>query len=111
MSTTTPQATWYLLLYDVVPDYLERRVPLREEHLRLLREAHARGELVLAGAHDDPADDTYDGAALVFKTSDRAVVQRFVDADPYVKNGVVTRSRIRRWNVVIGVGYGAPTTP
>ena len=93
---------WYLLLYDVVPDYLERRVPLRGEHLRLVREAHARGELVLAGPHADPTDDTFDGAVLVFKTSDRAVVQRFTDADPYVRNGIVTRSRIRRWNVVIG---------
>lgn len=93
---------WYLLLYDVVPDYRERRAPLRDAHLGLVREAHARGELVLAGAHQDPADETFDGAVLVFKTSDRAVVQRFVDADPYVKNGLVTRSRIRRWNVVVG---------
>ncbi len=93
---------WYLLLYDVVPDYLERRAPLRDQHLRLVREAHARGELVLAGAHSDPTADAIDGAVLVFKTTDRAVVQRFVDADPYVKHGLVTRSRIRRWNVVIG---------
>ena len=35
----------YLLLYDVVADYLERRAPLRDEHLRLARESHARGEL------------------------------------------------------------------
>jgi uncharacterized protein YciI len=95
-------SAWYLLLYDYVPDYLERRVPLRGEHLRLIREAHARGELVLAGPHDDPTDDTFDGGVLVFKTSDRAVVQRFADADPYTRNGLVTRSRIRRWHVVIG---------
>jgi uncharacterized protein len=93
---------WYLLLYDVVPDYIERRGPLRDAHLRLVREAHARGEIVLAGAHDDPTDDAVDGAVLVFKTSDRATVQRFVDADPYVTNGLVTRTRIRRWNVVVG---------
>jgi hypothetical protein len=92
----------HLLLYDFVPDYLERRAPLREEHLGLIREAHARGELALAGAHDDPVDGAFDGAVLVFQTSDRQVVQRFVDADPYVKNGVVTRSRIRRWNMVVG---------
>ncbi|MGE5182497.1 MAG: YciI-like protein [Acidobacteriota bacterium] len=93
---------WYLLLYDVVPDYLERRVPLREQHLRLVREAHARGELVLAGAHGDRTDGTLDGAVLVFTTSDPAIVQAFADADPYVKNGLVTRARIRRWNVVVG---------
>jgi uncharacterized protein YciI len=93
---------WYLLLYDVVPDYLERRAPLRKEHLRLIHEAHARGELVMAGPHDDPTDGTFDGGVLVFKTSDRAVVERFADADPYVKHGVVTRRRIRRWNLVVG---------
>ena len=91
----------YLLLYDLVPDYIERRVPLRDEHLRRVREAHARGEIVLAGPHDDPTDGGFDGAVLVFATNDRALVQRFVDADPYVKNGVVTRARIRRWNVVV----------
>ena len=95
-------SAWSLLLYDVVPDYLDRRVPLREEHLRLVREAHARGELVMGGAHDDPADGAFDGVVLVFKTADREVLQRFADADPYVKNGVVTRARIRRWNVVVG---------
>jgi uncharacterized protein YciI len=95
-------SAWYLLLYDVVPDYLERRVPLRPEHLRLVRAAHARGELVMAGAHDDPTNDTFDGVVFVFKTSDRATVQQFADADPYVKNGLITRTRIRRWNVVVG---------
>jgi uncharacterized protein YciI len=95
-------SAWYLLLYDYVPDYLERRVPLREEHLRLIREAHARGEIVLAGAHDDPTDDAFDGGVLVFKTNDRAVVERYADADPYVINGLVTRRRIRRWHVVVG---------
>jgi len=92
---------WYLLLYDVVPDYLERRVPLREAHLRLIREAHARGEIVLAGAYDDPTDGTFDGGVLVFKTSDPAVVHRFADADPYVQHGLVTRRRVRHWNVVV----------
>ena len=89
---------YLLLFYDVVDDYLERRVPLREEHLGLARAAHERGELVMAGAFDDPAD----GAVLVFATEDPAVVEKFVAADPYVREGLVKRHRIRRWNVVIG---------
>ena len=95
-------SAWYLLLYDFVPDYVERRVPLRGAHLEHVRAAHARGEIVIAGAHDDPTTDAFDGAVLAFKVSDPEVVQQFVDADPYVKNGLVTRSRIRRWNVVVG---------
>jgi uncharacterized protein YciI len=93
-------AMYLVLFYDLVDDYLGRRVPLRPEHLELARAAHERGELAIAGALDDPADQ----ALLVFATEDPSVVQRFVDADPYVREGLVTSLRIRKWNVVIGPG-------
>lgn len=86
------------LLYELAGDYLDRRPPLRDEHLGLARAAHERGELALAGAFDGPTDR----ALLVWATEDEAVVRRFVDADPYVAQGLVTRWEIRRWNVVIG---------
>jgi uncharacterized protein YciI len=94
----------YLLLYDVVEDYLERRAALRDEHLRLANESHARGELELAGAHADPKDDSIDGAVLVFTTDDPRVPEKFAEADPYVINHLVTRWRVRRWNTVVGAG-------
>jgi len=90
----------YLLFYDVVPDYLERRAPLRAEHLALVRAAHDRGELVLAGALADPAD----GAVLVFRGDSPAAAEAFAAADPYVRNGLVTRWRVRKWATVIGDG-------
>ncbi len=89
---------YFLLSYDYVENAVERRAPFREAHLKLAREANARGELVLAGAFAEPVD----GAALVFRTDDRSVVERFVAADPYVKGGVVRGWRIRPWTVVIG---------
>lgn len=89
---------FWVLLYEVVDDYVERRAPLRSEHLSLAAAAHERNELVLAGALDDPAD----GAILVFRADDVAVVEEFVHADPYVQNGLVTSWRIRKWNVVVG---------
>jgi hypothetical protein len=88
---------WYLLIYDVVPDYLERRGMYRTEHLELARAAHERGELVLAGAFSEPAD----GAVLVWNTADQTPIEHFVASDPYVKNGLVTKWRIRPWNEVI----------
>jgi uncharacterized protein len=89
---------YYLLLYDVVDDYLERRTAHRAEHLALARAAHHRGELTHAGAFANPAD----GAALVFHADDDSVVRRFVDADPYVREGLVKSWRIREWTIVIG---------
>ena len=86
------------LVYTLVDDYIERRASLRDEHLALARAAADAGDLLLAGAFDAPADR----ALLVWATDDEAVVRRFVDADPYVANGLVTGWEIRRWNVVVG---------
>jgi len=89
---------YYLLFYDVVDDFLQRRRPLRQEHLELAREANERGELVLAGAYADPPD----GAALVFRADDDSVVRDFVARDPYVSEGLVEKWSIRQWTVVVG---------
>ena len=88
----------YLLFYDVDPDYVERRAPLRAAHLAYARQAVERGELVLGGALDDPVD----GAVLLFKAESRAVAEDFARADPYVVNGLVTAWRVREWTTVVG---------
>src|SRR3954470_1387472 len=94
----------HLILYDVVPDYVERRAPYRAEHLALAQAAHARGELVLAGALADPVD----GAVLVFRGDSPAAAEAFARADPYIRHGLVTRWRVRAWNAVIGDGITPP---
>ena len=88
----------WLLMYDYVEDILERRAPHRESHLGLAAAAHARGELLLAGAVGDPVD----GAVFVFVGVDQGAAEQFVEADPYVENDLVTSWRIRPWNVVVG---------
>jgi uncharacterized protein len=89
---------YYVLRYDLVDDYLERRAALRDEHLGLARAAFEQGELLLAGALADPPDQ----ALLVFSAPDRSVAEAFARADPYVANGLVTRWEVREWTVVIG---------
>ena len=88
----------YLLIYDVVPDYVQRRAPLRAEHLALGRAAVDRGELVLGGALDDPPD----GAVLLFRGDSPAAAEEFAAADPYVRHGLVTHWRVRKWVTVVG---------
>jgi uncharacterized protein YciI len=88
----------YLLIYDVVEDYLERRVPLRAAHIAHARAAVARGEMVLGGALANPPD----GAVLLFRGDSPAAAEAFAAADPYVVNGLVTRWRVREWTTVVG---------
>ena len=95
-------AVHWILFYDLADDYLERRAPLREEHLGLARAAQERGDLVLAGALAEPADR----ALLVFRGETAAVAEAFARADPYVGDGLVTSWQVRPWTVVIG-GEGA----
>jgi uncharacterized protein len=87
----------YLLIYHVIEDYVARRAPFREEHLRLAREAQSRGELILGGALADPVDM----ALLVFRAKDASAAEAFVQNDPYVKNGLIKKWEIRPWTVVI----------
>lgn len=88
---------FYLLIYDVVDDYLERRVPFREEHLRLARQYAQQGWLLLGGALADPVDQ----AMLVFEVDSISLIEDFVAKDPYVRHGLVSSHRIRRWIVAI----------
>jgi uncharacterized protein len=89
---------YYALIYHLVNDYVERRAPLRTSHLALAKEAHARGELLLAGAFADPVDT----ALLIFHAGDKTVAESFAMNDPYVLNGLVKNWEVRAWNVVIG---------
>ncbi len=91
---------YYILFYEYVEDILARRAPYRSAHLAAAQAAHARGELVMAGALAEPVDR----AVLVFKVDDPQIIEAFVRADPYVLNGLVTAWQIRPWTVVIGGG-------
>jgi uncharacterized protein YciI len=91
---------YFALIYDVVPDFVDRRLEFRQDHLQFVREAHERGELPMAGALGDPPD----GALLVFRAPSAAAAEAFAKRDPYVINGLVTRWRVRPWNVVTVAG-------
>jgi uncharacterized protein YciI len=88
---------YYILFYKTVDNYVERRAPYREEHLKYATAAHQRGELLMAGALAEPVDS----AVLVFKGDGAKVAQDFAKEDPYVKNGLITEWQVRPWTVVI----------
>lgn len=89
---------YYLLIYKTVDNYVEKRAPYRPEHLGYANAAHARGELVMAGALADPADS----AIFVFKAESPAAIEDFARNDPYVRAGLIKEWSVRPWTVVIG---------
>jgi uncharacterized protein len=89
---------YYALFYEVVDDFVARRAPFRQEHLRLANEARERGEIVFAGALAEPAN----GALIVFHADDKSKAESFARNDPYVQNGLVEKWEVRTWNVVVG---------
>jgi uncharacterized protein len=89
---------FFALFYDVIENFVERRTPFREDHLRLVQAANQRGELILGGALAEPADR----ALIVFRAASRSVAEDFAKADPYVTSGLVKRWEVRPWKVVVG---------
>jgi hypothetical protein len=92
----------YLLIYDVVDNYIELRKPHRPVHFEHAQRAYAAGELALAGALADPVDQ----AVFVFRNSEAAT--RFAQNDPYVQQGIVKSWRVRTWTTVLGDGIELP---
>lgn len=97
----------YLLLYDLSPDYLEKRGAYRDDHLALAWAAQERGELILAGALAEPVD----GAVLLFRGDAPEVAREFALSDPYVQHGLVTGWRVRPWTTVVGDDPSNPVRP
>ena len=88
---------YFVLTYEVVDDFVNKRTPFRPAHLQEVRDAHQRGDLVMAGALGEPAE-----ALLVFRVSDKSVVEKFATNDPYVTSGIVKTWKVRPWTVVVG---------
>lgn len=94
----------YLLIYELEPDYLERRGEFRTEHLSMAWKAAEADELLLGGALQDPVDK----AVLLFQGNSPKVAEKFAKNDPYVKNGLVTSWEVRPWTTVVGDQASTP---
>jgi uncharacterized protein YciI len=99
-------APHFMLIYDLVPDYAQRRGPLRDQHLALAWKAAEAGELVLGGALEEGAGQAF----LLFRGSREAAL-RFAGADPYVKHGLVKVFHVRQWHTVVGPQAATPLRP
>jgi len=97
----------YLLIYDLVDDYMERRKEDGNEHMRLAWESYERGEMVLGGALIEPVDQ----GLYLFKGDSPAVAELFAQHDSYVRRGLVKSWKVRPWMTVVGDLATMPMRP
>ena len=97
----------YVLLYQVVDDFTETRMPFRADHLLHISAARDRGELIMAGPLTDPVDT----AMLVFQSDTPQAAEQFAHTDPYVTGGLVKSWQVRKWMTVVGPGSVMPDLP
>lgn len=97
----------FLLVYDLAPEYMQRRGEFRDAHLEKAWASHSKGELVLAGALTDPIDS----AMLLFASDSPQAAEDFAKSDPYVTKGLVKSWRVREWRTVAGAQASQPAHP
>jgi uncharacterized protein YciI len=89
----------WILLYSFSDSYRARREEVQPRHLVHVHDAFDSGLLIIGGSLAEPAD----GAVVVFESPDESAVKRWVEEDPYVREGLVMSWVIRRWNAGIGI--------
>ena len=78
--------------YDVAPGALPKLMEHYPAHRARLDEFNARGVLLAAGPLGNPPES----AMAIFTT--REAAEEFVEADPFVTNGLVSKWRLLEWN-------------
>ncbi|WP_402465659.1 YciI family protein [Isoptericola aurantiacus] len=79
----------------------ERLDAVRPEHREFLGDLHATGVVVVSGPLPATAARSA-GALLILEAPDAEVALHLLDADPFVRAGLVTERSAREWVPVIG---------
>jgi uncharacterized protein YciI len=95
MAPALEPAVYTLLHYQYVDNMLERRAPVRDQHLAWARAAKERGELLFAGAVGQA-----EGALFAFVPDAEQAARAFVAGDPYVLHDLVPTWDVTTWTVV-----------
>ncbi len=89
---------YFILTYQTVNRFNDRKRRYRAEHLTLVKSYHAEGKLIMAGALLEPND----AALFIFRCESAEEVEVFVQLDSYVQKNLVMSYDIRPWSVAIG---------
>ena len=82
---------------------LDQIMAVYPRHKAVVDEYIAAGHVIGIGPFADF------GNMAIFRT--RAAAEAFAARDPYVRNGLVTRWRVRKWKTVAGSAAATPVKP
>jgi uncharacterized protein YciI len=96
----------YAIIGEDVPDSLEKRAAARPAHLERVQRLVAEGRLVLAGPFPaidsaDPGPAGMTGSLIVGEFESLEAARAWIDADPYVTEGVFARVTVRPFKQVL----------
>lgn len=81
---------------DAGADHFARLVEAYPRHRAYLDAFAEAGDVVMIGTFGDAAND---GSMAVFRS--RAAAERFIAGDPFVVEGLVTRTRVLDWDPLV----------
>lgn len=96
----------YALIGDDATGSLDKRLAARPAHLERLKQLQAEGRLVLAGPcpaidSPDPGPAGFSGSLIVAEFASLAEAEAWMQADPYVAQGVFARTVVRPFKQVL----------
>ena len=92
------QLSTFLVIYSYPPGMEERRTPHRADHIAWLRRLADAGQMILAGALQDPVDT----GVLIVRAADAHEVRRLLLDDPYAVANLTVGVTIRPIGLAVG---------
>jgi uncharacterized protein len=85
-----------VLLYELAPGGLGKALAFYDAYRARLEAFHEQGLLLMAGPLGMPPE----GAMGIF--THREAAEDFMKEDPFILNGVVSKTRLLEWNDILG---------
>jgi uncharacterized protein YciI len=97
---------WYAIISEDVEGSLEKRMPVRPEHLARVSELVDEGRLLVAGPHPavdalEPGDAGFTGSLIIAEFNSLEDAKAWANDDPYVKAGVYSSVTVKPFKKVL----------
>ena len=96
---------YYTIIGTDVPESLDRRLSVRQEHLARLEQLQNEGRLLTAGPFpgidsEDPGPAGFSGSLIIAEFNSLSEAQQWADNDPYIKAGVYDSVSVKPYKKV-----------